>query len=129
MPRKTVVTLARNQVVTLIRNEVVTLRGISNKENNSFYFEFYDPAPDNSQWGLGIDNKGEVRNRLYIVETEEGILLKGGAKYVYEYEVTQIRPNGNFPAGSEGAFDAATQALRNEKKLPGAKTCENKFCY
>lgn len=80
-------------------------------ENGNLYFEVYDPATSWTNKGTSADN------RLYLIEIEDGFVLKGKSRGI-DYEVTEIRPNGDFPA--EGTIDLL-------KQKPGP--CETLVCY
>ncbi len=88
----------------------ILITGMKYDEEGKPYFEFYDPGTSDTE-------NGTTNNRLYIIEKDGGYILKGTGRGV-EYEVTEIRPNGDFDA--EGTTD-----LSNKKTGP----CETIVCY
>lgn len=83
------------------------------KEMNLYYFEFYDPGTSHTDIGTSENN------RLYLYEKDNGYILKGQRSSGTKYEVTEIRPNGDF-SNKEGTTD-----LNTKKKEP----CETIVCY
>ena len=89
---------------------VITKAGYD--EDGNLYFEFYDPGTSNTDKGTNENN------RLYLIKNEDGQYVLKGKGVAGKYEVTEIRPNGDFPADD-------TKNLNNPLEGP----CQTIKCF